>query len=408
MNFSLSKEIYGQPWCIDQHSMQYLSAILRNAQNNVTMETPEVRLNSLERLEITSETRLINRSWQLRTDSNFTGIGVINLNGPITKTGGSSSYGMVDLASEMVAMSRDSRVKGFIIKTDSGGGATSAVKIMVDAINEVKQTKPVYALIDKGGLAGSAAYGIISAATRIYAEDPMSVVGSVGTMIQFEGREANSTDTEGVKHIRLYASKSTAKNKAFEEALNNDNYALVINELLDPINENFLNTVLSNRPVLAGTAFDTANTVFAKDAEGTFIDGFLSFDEVVALITQDSLILNNNPNSNQMTKSQIQQEHPSVYAEIVSEGVRIEKERVASWMAHSGTDPDAVNAGIASGLEITPSQTQNFLVKMTSNSMKANLQADNAPAVKTEQSQVAPTEAKEEDTELENAFKFNL
>jgi len=241
MNFALAKEIYGlTPWCVDAISFHSLSAVLKNFQNGVSLEVPEIKYNTPFLMQIKNETRIIQRDWQLDNNDKFEGIGIINLNGPITKGGGMSSMGMIENANAMRTMAKDQRIKGFIINTDSGGGASGAVQIMVDAINEVKQTKPVYALVTKGGMAGSAAYGIISAATKIYSEDKMNIVGSVGTMIQFEGKVANSKDKDGTKNIRLYATKSTAKNKAFEEAINNDNYEIIISELLDPINDNFI------------------------------------------------------------------------------------------------------------------------------------------------------------------------
>ena len=377
MNYRLAKEIYGTPWCVDSHSFLSLSSILKNIQNGVALDIPEVKLNSFEFLNTKSELRLISREWQLDTKNDFEGIGVINLNGPITKGGGMSSSGMIELSSTMRTLSNDVRIKGFIVLTDSGGGSSSAVKIMSDTINEVKQTKPVYALIDKGGMAGSAAYGIISASTKIFSEDAMNIVGSVGTMISFDGYKSNSESPDGVKHITVYASKSTMKNKAFEEALNNDNYDLLVSELLDPINENFINLVSTNRPQLVGTNFDNGHTVFSKDAIGTFIDGIASFDEVVDMVLSDSKSLENsniniNSNSKKMTKESLKNEHPTIFSEIYQEGVQAEQSRVSAWMVHANTDMEAVNAGIASGKEISSTDTQMFLVKQV---QKGNLEA---------------------------------
>ena len=377
MNYRLAKEIYGTPWCVDSHSFLSLSSILKNIQNGVALDIPEVKLNSFEFLNTKSELRLISREWQLDKKNDFEGIGIINLNGPITKGGGMSSSGMIELSSTMRTLSNDLRIKGFIVLTDSGGGSSSAVKIMSDTINEVKQTKPVYALIDKGGMAGSAAYGIISASTKIFSEDAMNIVGSVGTMISFDGYKSNSESPDGVKHITVYASKSTMKNKAFEEALNNDNYDLLVSELLDPINENFINLVSTNRPQLVGTNFDNGHTVFSKDAIGTFIDGIASFDEVVDMVLSDSKSLENsniniNSNSKKMTKESLKNEHPTIFSEIYQEGVQAEQSRVSAWMVHANTDMEAVNAGIASGKEISSTDTQMFLVKQV---QKGNLEA---------------------------------
>lgn len=410
MNFPLAKEIYGTPWSIDSVSFMQLSSVLRNIQNNVVLEAPESKLNSISLLQVNSGVKLISDNYDLKNTDSFDGIGVINLNGPITKNGGTSSNGTKKLSSLMIEMSKDQRIKGFVIKADSGGGATGAVQIMVDAINEVKKTVPVYASIEKGGLAGSACYGIISACTGIYSEDVMNIVGSVGTMIQFSVKPHGNVDRDGEKTVVLYASKSTMKNKAIEEAINNDNYELIINEMLDPINENFVSMVANNRPQLVGSNYDNGHTVFSKDAIGTFIDGIASFDEVVGMILNQNNGINQsniNQNSNKMNKTEIKQSFPDVYNEILSEGVSKEKERVASWMAYSEADPKAVQEGIASGLEISTSQSHAFLVTMAKNGKVADLLADsNAPIVTAQ----TPTNegVEDKDAEIKAAFNFEL
>jgi ClpP class serine protease len=415
MNFPLAKEIYGTPWSIDPVSFMNLNSILKNFQNRVSLELPEVKLNSIEVFDLKNETRLISETWQLNNDASFEGIGVINLNGPITKSGGASSYGTKQLSSQMLQLSNDKRIKGFVILTDSGGGATGAVKLMQDAIKQVKQTKPVYALVEKGGMAGSAAYGIISSATGIYSEDEMNIVGSVGTMIQFRGAPNGTVDSDGNKQITLYATKSTAKNKGFEEAIENDNYEVLINDLLDPINESFISSVLQGRPQLQGTNFDNGHTVFSKEAIGTFIDGIASFDEVVSMILSDSKIgsnSNSNINSNltTMTKTEIKQNHAAVYSEILSEGMEAQKEIVAGWMPFYEADSKAVIEGIKSGEAIKESQKNAFLVAIANKGRVAALNADNAKEVVTEQTTTVVEE--EADSKFEEkakaAFDFKL
>lgn len=415
MNFPLAKEIYGTPWCVDSVSVLHLSSILKNIQNGLILEAPDKKLNSVSLYQVKGKTRLLNDTYDLNNKDSFEGIGIINLNGPITKNGGMSSNGTVEMSNMMLQMAKDNRVKGFLINTDSGGGSSAAVQVMVDAINQVKATKPVFALIDKGGMAGSAAYGIISACTAIYSQDGMNIVGSVGTMIQFSGKPHGNVDQDGEKTVVLYATKSTAKNKAFEEAINNDNYEMLVNELLDPINENFINTVGLNRPQLQGTKFDDGHTVFSKDAVGTFIDGIASFDEVVNMILSPSSGVVNekkpniNSNSNKMTKQEFKQEHPNVYAEILNEGMAKEKDRVESWMAYSQADPEAVKAGIESGAEITNGQAHKFQAKLASMSMLNDLKADSAVDLATaETPTVAPTGgiSPEKAAEIKAAFDF--
>jgi ClpP class serine protease len=312
----------------------------------------------------------------------------------------------------MLSMSREESVKAFIILADSGGGSSAAVGMMVDAINEIKKEKRVIGVVEKGGMAASACYGILSACNEIYAEDPMSVVGSVGTMIQFEGFAANAKTPEGLKNIRVYASKSTRKNEAFEQALNEDKYTLLIDGLLDPINEDFIKTILSNRPVLSATTFDDGRTHLAGKVVGTFIDGIKSFDEVVNKIAID--LKNNNPintnNKRTMTKAEIKTANPEAYAEILAEGMAMEKDRAGAWLAHMATDSAAVVEGIASGGNISSSQREEFFVKQNSITNAAKMITNSAPDVLTGESKTNVSGAALESLgdKVEAAFDFKL
>lgn len=412
-DYKLANEMYGSPWSVDLMSFNSLSSILKDIRSGVVMSLPEIKLNSISLLEIKNDTRIINNDFQLSNSDSFKGIGLINLNGPITKNGGASTYGTKQMSSQMLNMSKDSRIKGFIILGDSGGGATGAVRLMADTVNKVKETKPVYTLIEKGGTLGSAAYAIAAPSTGIYSEDGMNIVGSAGTMIQLKGKPHGNVDQDGEKTITLYASKSISKNKPFNEAINNDNYELIINELLDPINEDFLSEIVSDRPILKGTNFDEGHTVFSKDAIGTFIDGIASFEEVVSMIlsgTGNNSNSNINSNSTKMNKSEIKQNHPAVYSEIVSEGMEAQKEIVASWIPFYEADSKAVIEGIKSGEAIKESQKNAFLVAIASKGRVADLSADNAVAVVVAETQTVDNTDKEtaDDKEAKAAFDFKL
>jgi ClpP class serine protease len=418
MDFGLAREIYGTPWSADAVSLSQLTAILTNLQNGVILTPPEQKFNSIGILDISSETRLINYNWQLNNPDSFDGIGIINLNGVITKNGGMSTNGTKQMSKQMIQMSKDSRIKGFIQLTDSGGGSSMAVSLMQDAINEVKKTKPYYTLVEKGGMLGSAAYGISSPSTKIFAEDGMSIIGSAGTMWQISGKPNGTTDKNGTKHVTLYASKSVKKNHAYNEAIENDNYEIAINEVLDPLNENFLNRITENRPLLKGTNFDDGHTVFAKDSIGSFIDGIASFDQVVEMIISgndnlDDPTNNNNPNSNVMTKEELQSKHPTVYSDILAEGATAEQNRVASWEAYREADSKAVSEGIASGKKITEAQAHQFQATLATKGKVTDLVTDSAVDVTTAPTATADNadevkKTTEKDKEIEAAFGFKL
>ena len=402
-NYQLAKEIYGlTPWFVDEQSLPSLMGILSNVRKGNDLEIPELKYNTPYIYDFKNAAEVVTARdfmWNEMPQGNFEGVGVINVDGPITKSGGMSSLGMQQLSQIMLSMSKDERIKCFIIVADSGGGSSAAVELMVDAITEVKQTKPVYGLISKGGMAASAMYGILAPCNKIFAESGMSIVGSAGTMIQFEGKAANSTDPDGTKNIRLYATKSVNKNKGFEEALNNDNYTVLTSELLDPINEDFLKMIEKNRPTLKGTTFHTGETVFAKDGVGTYIDGIQSFDKTVKSImsdyktnykTTESSKKNNNLTTNSMTIEELKQQHPATYNSIFEAGVSSERDRCGAWMAHVSTDPESVKNGIKSGNSISATEREELLVKANSKANLAKLETDSAAAVVTPESSAAP------------------
>lgn len=405
INFGLAREIYGMsPWYVDQETLPSLLSIL---DNNLQLEIPEVKYNTPHYL-VSNGAKLISRPWQLSNDDEFTGIGIININGPITRSGGASSVGMEDLSHMMLRMAKDERIVSFIVRADSGGGSSSAVEVMADVIKEVDQTKPVYGHIVKGGMAASACFGILSACRAIYAESTMSMVGSAGTMIQFEGREANS-EVEGKKHIRLYASKSIRKNEEFEAALNNDNYELIINNILDPMNENFLNLIQTNRPILKGTDFDNGKCIYTKDAVGTFIDGIKTFAEVVEIAEAGTFTPASgsiNPINSNMTVEQLKQDHPETYNAIFKAGVSSEKNRVSAWMAHADADLKTVKEGVSGTEEISAGTREELLIKSFAASQVKNLEQDSTKEIKTSESGNA-TEKSEDEKELE-AFNASI
>ena len=417
MNLALAREVYGVgTWSIDSKSLPAMLQILANSKAGQTLELPEVKYNSISVLKFKSDCEddveeYVEEEDIDPTDEEVKGIAMVNLNGVITVDGGMSSYGMTELSERFLSLSKNDNVKGFIIYANSGGGSTMAVEIMTDAIAEVRKTKPVYGLVRKGGMACSACYAILSSCEKIYAESEMSMVGSCGTMIQFEGRAANSEDSEGEKHIRLYATKSVKKNEEVEEALNNNNYKLIVDNLLDPVNERFLSKIQTSRPILEGTDFNDGHTENAKDSIGKFIDGISSRQEVIKSIitkTKKNTNLNINQNSNsKMNRQELNQEHPELVQSIVQEGVTAERERVKSWMAYSEADAKAVAEGITSGSVITESQSHAFLVAMANNGKVEKLKSDSAAPIATAITDTV--EQPENDSkEAENAFNFNL
>jgi ClpP class serine protease len=376
MNYSLAREIYGrEPWAVDASTFSALRSMLNDIRSGVRFQAKDDRNNAIALVNVTNATKIINRTWQLSED--YQGddlVYVINLNGVITKDGGESTYGMTYLAAQMQNFDSDSRVKGGIIVVDSGGGSTSGMEVMTHAISTLK--KPLVTLIERGGMAASAAYGISAATNFIIAESEQSVVGSIGTMVSFAGIPNGERDGDNAKNFAVYATKSTQKNKMWEEAINNNNVELIVKELLDPVNEKFLSDVKSRRPQVIESQLD-GSVYNAGKVVGTLVDQIGTFEDAVNKVMELSKTKPSpsnkqklKTNNTAMTAQELKSQHPDVYNEIlgagVQQGIAAEKDRVGTWMVHAKTDLEAVQKGIEGGGKITATARENFLAKQAS------------------------------------------
>jgi len=385
INFPLAKEIYGNtPWMVDSNTFGALWQMFTDFRNGVKFEASEEKMNSFQ-LYDTKNVGFIGDSGKA-SNNDAELINVVNLDGVITKNGGASSNGTKQMAQQIRTMDADNRIQGHIINAKSGGGAGNAIKVMADSIREAK--KPTYAFVEEGEIAASACYGIISACDYIVSESADNKFGSLGTFIEFAGFPKSATDENGVKHVRIYATKSTQKNINFEEAINNDNFQPMIEDLLNPANEKFLNAIKQDRPNIQEE--QTTGAMFsAGDVLGSMVDSIGSFEDVVNSILVESNKSNNNNNLNNsvMTLQELKNNHPDLCGQVHNEGVMAEKDRAGAWMAHANTDIETVKNGIASGENITQTQMQELFVKQNNMNGIASMKKDSTPDIVVDESQ---------------------
>lgn len=427
MDFALAREIYGHsPWMMDPFSFSSLFNILKDFRAGVSLEfDPKNKLNSSFLIDVDSRTKIVEEEFELnRLDEEAQVIAVIRMDGPITKNGGASSFGTKQISERMSRMTKDPRVLGHIIVSDSGGGASNAIIFMKDAILESRSAgKPVVQLIEKGGMSASAMFGIGSFSNFIFSETRDNLVGSIGTMIELAGFPKQHTEEDGLVHVRVYATASFEKNIEFEEAIEG-NLEPIITNLLNPINEKFIADIRANRPNITDDQV-TGKIFKAGDVVGTLIDGIGNMEDAVNKVLELSAsslevvgvqeiepkaqvpTLNKNStnlNKKEMDIAKFKQEHPEVYAEVFQAGIDSEKDRVGSWMAHSNTDMKSVQDGIDSGKEISKTQREEFLIKSVSLSHVKNLQDDSSGKLKTKESK----SGEEEETEEVDQFYKNV
>ncbi len=185
------------------------------------------------------------------------------------------------LAKEIRMYGADPNCMAIVLDMDSGGGAADAIQNPAAAINEVKQNKPVIGYAGNGMVA-SAAYGIMSACTEIYATYVSDQIGSIGTyMTMVDMAAAISAKLGGARVEYVYAKASSAKNKEYREFAN-DNKTDLAQADVDLWNNNFISMIKTNRPgKVSDDAFD-GRLVMATDAMSLgMIDGMKTFDEVI-------------------------------------------------------------------------------------------------------------------------------
>ncbi|MDD7454963.1 MAG: S49 family peptidase [Bacteroidales bacterium] len=199
---------------------------------------------------------------------------IVPLHGVMTKYATCENDGTESIAAEMMRLTGDASVRGFVLDIDSGGGAVNSVSPMLQAIRYARGFgKPVYAHVDA---CGSAAYWVASQCDAIYMDNPLSEVGSIGAMMCIIDDTAQDPQT-GERKIVIYAKESKDKNLSYREALEG-RYKLAENEL-SPLVKRFQDAVKSGRPnlkfneegVLTGAMFmtDRAIRLGLADAQHT-------------------------------------------------------------------------------------------------------------------------------------------
>lgn len=210
-------------------------------------------------------------------------VAVVPILGEITKYDKQSGGpGTKSIEATLKQFAGNPKVKSIVLQIDSPGGAVYGTLMLTQTVKEISQRMPVVAFVDS--MACSAGMEIASAANEIYASHAKDLVGSIGTMISFANVKP-ALEKEGVEFHEIYATRSTEKNKDFSEALKK-NYKPLIANLLDPLNEDFIQTIRNNRKGKLDEKKEaevfSGRTLFAESAMSFgLIDGVASFESVV-------------------------------------------------------------------------------------------------------------------------------
>lgn len=114
-------------------------------------------------------------------------LAVIHADGPIMS--GESSYGDGLFTEETIGSSTlvyaledalyDENIKGVVLRLDSPGGSALASEVIWQAVRDVAEEKPIFAVV--GSMAASGGYYIVCGTDQIYVQ-PHSILGSIGVV----------------------------------------------------------------------------------------------------------------------------------------------------------------------------------------------------------------------------------
>jgi protease-4 len=167
--------------------------------------------------------------------------------------------GSQSIINDVKSADQNPNIKSILLVVDSPGGQVTGTDLLAEAVKNSET--PIVAFIE--GMAASAAYWIISGASKIIASSDLDRIGSIGTMLMVEDLQL-ALEAQGVKFHEVYASLSVDKNADLNQVLDG-NYEPYQKNVLDVINSKFLSSIKTNRPAVDDSSM-TGKMYFAPEA----------------------------------------------------------------------------------------------------------------------------------------------
>lgn len=280
MRLSVVKEIYGVPWQIEATTLQQFFPLAMGAIAGAEFaEEPEPAINRPYTYSLQSGRSTVYHPDHSKSEDSL--VHVMPVRGIMLKHDmACGPVGTRTLAQRLMAADGDPSVVGHILVFETGGGTSSSVPELADAISGCQ--KPTIAWVD--GMMCSAGQFAGSYCREIIASRPADLVGSIGTMIVYEGRKSISEeDSAKVVHLRIYADDAGEKNQEFEAAINAMDVTLVKERILNPHNQAFIAEMQRLRPGIT-TEHLAGRTFRADQVLGALVDHIGSFDFAIERI----------------------------------------------------------------------------------------------------------------------------
>lgn len=283
---SLIKALASQAWAISpehaQAYMPFVQALLKQDMSALAKFEADMQIkaannpfNKMGAVDVKGGVATL-YAWDDLESAPEGSVGLVNFLWPIQKHDGFCSLGTKSRIQQMQRLDAAKNISAVVKVSDTPGGTVDGTKECADYIKN-EFSKPVVNFID--GLSASAGMWLSSAADERYASSETAEIGSIGTMITLiDWRKYD--EAVGMKEHIIYATKSTRKNQMYHEALDGK-YDAVIKNMLDPLNEIFINSVKQNIPGVAEEVFTGEIYLAAKAQELGLINGISTFEKAV-------------------------------------------------------------------------------------------------------------------------------
>ena len=289
MQLSIAKDIFGSPWQLSATGFQQYFPVVVGMMNGaliVEESEPEENKPSLIAADTKSPVMYYSDDEEPEHEDEPQRekvVHVMPVRGVMMKHDMTCGpKGTRTLGNRLRHADSDSSVIGHVLIIEGPGGASNAVPELADAIKECK--KPVIVWVD--GIMASAHMYVGSYAKEIIASRPTDIIGCIGTMITYSGRTSKSEeDLFKVREVTIYADDAYEKNEEYEKAINDFDFKLVKERVLNPHNQQFVNDIKANRPGVEDKHLH-GRTFNASEVVGSLIDSIGPFEDALNRVIQ--------------------------------------------------------------------------------------------------------------------------
>lgn len=210
-------------------------------------------------------------------------VAIIDIKGALMKDDQEcGSYGTATIGRIIKKADNHPNIIGIVLNVDSPGGTVDGTEALAAIVKSTG--KPVITFID--GLMASAALWIGTSANEIIASTDTDEIGSVGVQLSFIDVQPY-WESLGIVFRTLKANTSPEKNSIYEGIRKGEKEATekFIKEVLDVLDEKFMNAVRENRPQVTDKHL-TGKIFFARDVMGVFVDSIGTIEKAIERAAQ--------------------------------------------------------------------------------------------------------------------------